>query len=418
MLRIALAINDNKIYETLKKQNDIELVCKEILYKEAILELLEENKKIDIIIIYENLLGEISLINLLKKIKEINKLIKIIVVLEKENIETEEKIKKLKIKNIYYKNNINYKNIIKIINNISNFKIKNIQHENKSYKNNKLNYEKNKNNIKNKNDSIIENNQFNKIKNIKNYIYENKKNNLIKNKINRKNLNNKKINNNKLNNNKENNNKLNNKYKFNQIISFVINDNLNNKKNNILIAKNISKKNKEKKIAIVNFNEIKNYKLKNNTNKSNKKSYEIKKSEINKKINLIKINLFLINYLNKNKIKNIFYNIIKSLKLVNDIIIFQVNKNLNYKIKKEILFLSEKIFILTGSNFEELKHTRYILDEYNNRLKLENSEEKITLVLVNKNHINKEIVEECFKNYKVINLREIRRKDINGIIKR
>ena len=109
MLRIALAINDKKIYETLKKQNDIELVCKEILYKEAILELLEENKKIDIIIIYENLLGEISLINLLKKIKEINKFIKIIVVLEKENIETEEKIKKLKIKNIYYKNNINYK---------------------------------------------------------------------------------------------------------------------------------------------------------------------------------------------------------------------------------------------------------------------------------------------------------------------
>ena len=339
MLRIALAINDNKIYETLKKQKDIELVCKEILYKEAILELLEENKKIDIIIIYENLLGEISLINLLKKIKEINKLIKIIVVLEKENIETEEKIRKLKIKNIYYRNNINYKNIIKIIYNISNFKFKNTQQENKPYKNNKLN----------------------------------------------------------------------NKYNFNQIISFVIYNNLNNKKNNILIAKNISKKNKNKKIAIVNFKEIKNYKLKNNTNKRN---YEIKKSEINKKIKLIKINLFLINYLNKNKIENIFYNIIKSLKLENEIIIFQVNKNLNYKIKKEIFSLSEKIFILTGSNFEELKRTKYILDEYNNRLKLENSEEKITLTLVNKNHINKEIVEECFKNYKVINLREIRR---NGI---
>ena len=39
MLRIAVATNDNKIYEILKKQNDIELVCKEILYKEAILEL-------------------------------------------------------------------------------------------------------------------------------------------------------------------------------------------------------------------------------------------------------------------------------------------------------------------------------------------------------------------------------------------
>ena len=382
---------------------------------------MEENKKIDIIIIYENLLGEISLINLLKKIKEINKLIKIIVVLEKQDIETEEKIRKLKIKNIYYKNNINYKNIVKIINNISNFKIKNIQQENKSYKNNKLknklNYEKNKNNIKNKNDTIIENNQFNKIKNIKNYIYENKKNNLIKNKINIENLENKKINNNKLNNNKTNNNKLNNKYKFNQIISFVSNNNLNNKKNNILIAKNISKKNKDLKIAIVNFNEIKNYKLKNNKNKNDKKNYEIKKSEINKKINLIKINLFLINYLNKNKIENIFYNIIKILKLENEIIIFQINKNLNYKIKKEILFLSEKIFILTGSNFKELKHTKYILDEYNNRLKLENSEEKITLMLVNKNHIDKGIVEKCFKNYEVINLREIRRKNIEENIK-
>lgn len=384
MLRIALAINDNKIYETLKKQSDIELVCKEILYKEAILELLEENKKIDVIIIYENLLGEISLINLLKKIKEINKSIKIIVVLEKQDIKTEEKIRKLKIKNIYYKNNINHKNIIKIINNISNFKIKNIQQKNKSYKNNKLknelNLEKNKNNIKN---------------------------NLIKNKISRENLINKKINN----------NKLNDEGNINKINFFVLINNFNNKKNNILIVKNISKKNKSKKIAIVNFNEIKNYKLKNNENKNNKKNYEIKKSEINKKINLIKINLFLINYLNKNKIENIFYNIINSLKLENEIIIFQINKNLNYKIKKEILFLSEKIFILTGSNFEELKNTKYILDEYNNRLKLENLEEKIMLMLVDKNHINKEVVEKCFKNYKVVNLREIRRKTVKEVIR-
>ncbi len=373
MLRIVLAINDNKIYETLKKQNDIELACKKILYKEAILELLEENKKIDIIIIYENLLGEINLINLLKKIKEINKLIKIIVVLEKQDIETEEKIKKLKIKNIYYKNNINNKNIIKIINDISNFKIKNIQQVNKAPK-------------------------INKVKNNLNYKKDNIKNNLLKNKISKE--------------------KINSKYNFDRIFSFVVTNNLPNKRSNKLIAKNISKKNKKFKIAIVNFNEIKKYKLKNNENKNNKKNYEIKKLEINKKINLIKINLFLINYLNKNKLENIFHNIIKNLKFENEILIFLVNKNLNYKIKKEIIFLSEKVFILTGSNFEELKYTRYTLEEYNNRLKVKNLDQKIMLTLFHKNHICKEIVQECFKNQKIINLREIRRRSTKKVIKR
>ncbi len=53
--------------------------------------------------------------NLIKKIKEINSKIKIIVFLE--NNENENKIKKLGIKNIYYKKDINLKNILKLINN-------------------------------------------------------------------------------------------------------------------------------------------------------------------------------------------------------------------------------------------------------------------------------------------------------------
>ena len=67
MKKIITAVNNPNLNEKLKNENYIEVIGKDIQYKEGILEFLEKNKNIDLIIINEKLHGEINLINLLKK---------------------------------------------------------------------------------------------------------------------------------------------------------------------------------------------------------------------------------------------------------------------------------------------------------------------------------------------------------------
>ena len=107
MKKIITAIGNPKLNEELKKENNFEIIGKDLQYKEAILEILEENKKIDLIIMSENLLGNISFENLFEKINLINEKIKIIFILEKENNELKNILRKNNINEIYYKNKIN-----------------------------------------------------------------------------------------------------------------------------------------------------------------------------------------------------------------------------------------------------------------------------------------------------------------------
>ena len=72
MKKIITAIHNPKLNEELKKENNFKIIGKDLQYKEAIIELLEKNKKIDLIIISENLLGEISFEKLFEKINLIN----------------------------------------------------------------------------------------------------------------------------------------------------------------------------------------------------------------------------------------------------------------------------------------------------------------------------------------------------------
>ena len=106
MKKILTAINNSALNEKLKKENIAEIIGRDIQYKEGIIEILEKNKNIDLIIISENLPGEITIENLIKNINKINEKIKIIYILEKENIELEKKLNKYYIYNIYYNNKI------------------------------------------------------------------------------------------------------------------------------------------------------------------------------------------------------------------------------------------------------------------------------------------------------------------------
>ena len=115
MKKIITAINNPKLNELLKKENFAEIIGKDIQYKEGIIETLEKNKEINLIIISQNLPGNIELKELVEEIRKINKNIKIIYILEKENEELKNKLKEININNIYNNEKINLLELIKII---------------------------------------------------------------------------------------------------------------------------------------------------------------------------------------------------------------------------------------------------------------------------------------------------------------
>ena len=65
MKKILTAINNPKLNEELKKESNFQIIGKDIQYKEAILEVLEKNNKIDLIILSDKIPGEIKLENLI-----------------------------------------------------------------------------------------------------------------------------------------------------------------------------------------------------------------------------------------------------------------------------------------------------------------------------------------------------------------
>ena len=109
MKKIITAIDNPKLNEELRKEKNLKIIGKDIQYKEAILEILEEDNNIDLIIMSEKIIGEIKIEKLIEKIKIINEKIKIIFILEKENIYLEKILIKNNILDIYYNNKINLK---------------------------------------------------------------------------------------------------------------------------------------------------------------------------------------------------------------------------------------------------------------------------------------------------------------------
>ena len=115
MKKIITAIDNSEINKLLKKEKDIKIISKDILYKEGILEQIEKNKDVDLIIIDERIDGEISLNLLIKKIKEKIKNIEIIIITDNKNkiINEIQRFRKIK---IYETNKIKIKKILELIN--------------------------------------------------------------------------------------------------------------------------------------------------------------------------------------------------------------------------------------------------------------------------------------------------------------
>ena len=115
-MNIVTAINSEKIFKELKKQNNIKIISSDIQYKEGILEILEKNKNIDFVIVSETLNGQIKIEELIKRIKKNNSKIEILIILNKRDLIKEEYLIKNKIKFIYSENLSAEKIIDKIFN--------------------------------------------------------------------------------------------------------------------------------------------------------------------------------------------------------------------------------------------------------------------------------------------------------------
>lgn len=119
-MKIITALNNPSINIKLRKENKYEVVGKDIQYKDAILETLEKDKNINIIIINNEIPGEIELEKLVTIIKKINKKIKIIILLKNKENEKLKKLEKIGVKYAYIIKKINYYNLVNLLDSIEN----------------------------------------------------------------------------------------------------------------------------------------------------------------------------------------------------------------------------------------------------------------------------------------------------------
>ena len=296
MKKIILAINDKKTIKKLKEKYKLQEIII-VQYREAIIEILEENINIEKIVIEENIPGIISIEKLIKTIKSKNKKININIILEKEDFNKKDKLKNLEIKGIYIKNKLRI---------------------NKKKKQEKDKIDKNK--IYNKKIKInkILKNKFKYNKNKKEKEKTENKINKIKNK---------------------NNNKLNKKIIFiygdkktgkTTIINLFLIYLLKINKKILLI--NLNKKIENNYLKIFNKYLRKN-KIKNTKEKENKKQLYNYMIKINFNLTFLPITNQYINY---NEIKKFLFENSKKY----DYILVDSGNNCNYKIKQIIMKLS------------------------------------------------------------------------------
>lgn len=154
-MKILTAMGNPELNMKMQEYEKFEIISKDIQYKEGILEILEDNKEVDILILANNILGELDFKELINKIIKIKNTLKIIVFLDKEDEKIEQYLNSKNIYKIYFLNKINLdlfikdffknsqKSNIKIAQEIQEFK--GLIYENKKIKENKklnLIYEK------------------------------------------------------------------------------------------------------------------------------------------------------------------------------------------------------------------------------------------------------------------------------------
>ncbi len=356
MKKIVTAINNPALNEKLISEDDIELIGKDIQYKEAILEILEKNDDIDILILSESLPGEIDTIELVKIIKK--RKIKLIFIIERENGKLEENLNEEHIDLILYNNKITINDIVQVIKREDLSREDNIKKEIEFLK-----------------EIVLKNEQKYKIKrvniNIKNTIK-----NLLK---------------------KPSKTEEKSQKKSQKIITFFGDDNVGKTTIISTFIKILLKK--HQKILLINFNEKNDdifliFEYKNNYHK-NVKSNQIIESNYDKNLKLFD---------GKNLVQNEKFDEESFKKLITkqEKVFIETSIHNNKKLNEKILEVSNKIIFLSQTNLIDISKSRKILQEFfnNNFIK----KEKINIIFnkYNKYSIDENILKNIFSEFNII----------------
>ena len=104
-MKIITATGIPEINERLKKETNFEVIGKDVQYQEGILEILEEKRDIEGVILSNNLIIEMEFNLLISRILEINKDIEIVVFLKEKDDKIEIFLNSNEIYKIYYLDN-------------------------------------------------------------------------------------------------------------------------------------------------------------------------------------------------------------------------------------------------------------------------------------------------------------------------
>lgn len=357
--KVITAINNPILNDKLLNCKNIEVLKNDIQYKEGILEILELEKNIDILILSENLPGEINLIELLLKIKKND--IKIFIILETENNELKNTLFDYGIKNIYYNDKITIDELVKII-------------EKETIESN----EELKNEIEKLKEIISEKEYRNERKKAKFYKEKIRKNLLdIYKKMSKKHekcttQNNKKI--------------------------IIFCGNYNSGKSIVLALFTKILFKKSKKNLVINFNEKNNdifFILNKRNNKNNDENIIEKNENLSSKIDVIDGKIFVESgKFNKEKFEKINANYER-------IYIENYFENDN-EIEQEILKISNEIIFLSQPNLLEISKSKKILERYINRYLIEKEKINILFNKYNKYSIDENLLKKIFFEFNSI----------------
>lgn len=114
-MKIITALNNEKINEKIAQTNKFEIICKDIQYQEALLEIIDES--IDILILSNLLPGELNIYELINLIKYKTEKTRIFIILDEQNDNIIKFLIKKGINDIFINNKITVENLIEKIEN-------------------------------------------------------------------------------------------------------------------------------------------------------------------------------------------------------------------------------------------------------------------------------------------------------------
>lgn len=354
MINVITALGNPILNEELKKIEGVNVLLNDLQYKEAIIEFLEKNIKINYLILSESLPGELELNNLINILKLKNKNIKIILLRERKNERPKDNENLKNIDYIFFDNEVEITDIIDIVNNKR-------TNENEKLK---QDIEMLKEIVLSKNKQVIKNIKINEFSEIK------KENKIIT--------------------------ILGGSGVGKSVFAIMLTKTLKNNNKNLIIDFDILNNNIHTILGMKKYsNNIKNQNIKEN--------YKIEDFiiKINENIDLISGLDLLFQQNNQIDCEEII-NKINKIKKYYDYIIIDTSSECFFEYTRNLILMSDISVFLVEANLLEIKKARKLLDIYEKEWKIDKKQIKIIINKYNNNSVKDKVLLKLFEGQEII----------------